>query len=436
MLIEARWVLPVAPRAAPLADHAVAIRDGRILEVGPRDELAARYVSRERIVRNAHALLPGFVNAHTRAGRTLLRGRGGSARARTPEERWVSRDVVRDGTRIAVAEMLRAGITAFATNDLYPEEAARIAASARIRAAIGLPFADVTAWAEGTTAHLEHAERLWDEYKSDPWVSLYFAPQTPDAIDDASLTRLRTVADELDARVAMPVHQSQGDIRHAVAQGGRRPLRRLGDLGLLRPGFVALHLTQLEPAELELVARTGIAVVACTRSNLRLGHGAAPLKRLLEHAVTVGLGTGSPATGLAFDPLAETRAAALLTGGLDGGAEPLAPEEALRLATLDGAIALGLGSVVGSLESGKAADIVAVDLSTAPSLAAHAPAEAVVLAATREQVSDVWVGGRACVAEHRLLTYDIEELRTLERDWDARLPPHAPSETLRQGVPG
>jgi 5-methylthioadenosine/S-adenosylhomocysteine deaminase len=357
--------------------------------------------------------------------------------SRTAEDPSLTRDAVRDGTRIAVAEMLRAGITAFATNDLYPEEAARIAAAARIRAAIGLPFAEVTAWAEGPTAHLERAEQLWDEYKADPWVSLYFAPQTADAIDDAALARLRTVADELDARVAMPVHQSGGEIRDAMARGGRRPLRRLGDLGLLRPGFVALHMTQLETAELELVARTGIEVVACTRSNLRLGHGASPLTRLLERGVTVGLGSGSPATGLAFDPLAETRAAALLAAGLGNGAEPLAPEEALRLATLGGAVALGLGSITGSLESGKAADLVAVDLSAAPALAAHAPADAVLLAATREDVSDVWIGGRACVVEHRLLTYDAEELRALERDWDTRLPPHAPNEMpLRHGVPG
>jgi 5-methylthioadenosine/S-adenosylhomocysteine deaminase len=439
MLIEARWVLPVAPRAAPLADHAVAVRDGYILAVGPRTELAARYDAREHIVRGEHALLPGFVNAHTRAGLTLLRGRRGPQQtAQGLEEPWLSRDMVRDGTRIAVAEMLRAGITAFATNDLYPEEAARIAAAARIRAAIGLPFAEsATVWAQGATAHLERAERLWDEYKSDPWVSLYFAPQTADGIDDATLARLRTVADELDARVAMPVHQSESEIRHAIARGGRRPLRRLNDLGLLRPGFTALHMTQLEPAELELAARTGIAVVACTQANLRLGHGAAPVRRLLDHGVAVGLGGGSPATGLAFDALAETRAAALLAAGLANGTEPLSGEEALRLATLGGAAALGIGSVAGSLEAGKAADMIAIDLSGAPSQAAHAPADAVVFAATRDHVSDVWIGGRACVAEHRLLTYDIEELRALEREWDGRLPASAPAQRRSpQEVPG
>jgi 5-methylthioadenosine/S-adenosylhomocysteine deaminase len=439
MLIEARWVLPVAPQAVALADHAVAVRDGIILAVGPRTELAARYEAREHVVRGEHALLPGFVNAHTRAGLTLLRGRRGPRHAAPGlGEPWLSRDMVRDGTRIAVAEMLRAGITAFATNDLHPEEAARIAAAARIRAAIGLPFAEsATAWAEGATAHLERAERLWDEYKSDPWVSLYFAPQAADAIDDGTLARLRTVADELDARVTMPVHQSDGEIRNAIARGGRRPLRRLNDLGLLRPGFTALHMTQLESAELELAARTGIAVVACTQANLCLGYGASPLRRLLDHGVPVGLGSGSPATGLAFDPLTETRAAALLAAGLANGAEPLSSAEALRLATLGGATALGLGAMAGSLEAGKAADMIAVDLSATPSQAAHAPADAVVFAATREHVSDVWIAGRACVAEHRLLTYDTEELRALERDWDGRLPASVSTrEPLAQGVPG
>ena len=430
-LIEARWVLPMAPANIILADHAVAVTAGRIVAVGPTREVASRFEAREHVIRPEHALLPGFVNAHTRAASVLLRGvpRAPSQDgARSgPPQRFASPDFVRDGTKVAIAEMLQAGITCFADTNLFPEESARVAASARIRAAIGLPVSDVpSAWAGNATEHLAKAEQIWDTYRSDPWVDLYFALPSPLEIGDATLSRLRRVADELDARVAMPVHESELGVREAVSRDGKRPLERLQSLGLLRPGFCAAHLNQLSASDLDIVTSTGIAVIACPQAGLRQGHGSAPLSQLESKGVTVGLGTGDPVFSGALDLLAEARAAALFGNAgsirdLFGDPRIGDAEGALRMATLGGAMAVGMASRIGSIEPGKAADFVSIDLSSLPCQPPLRPAEAVLYAATRGQVVDVWISGRTAVADGRLLAFDEQEISALARHWGERV---------------
>ena len=412
LLIEARWVLPIAPRNIALAEHAVAIAAGRILALGPAAELRERFEAREHVVREGHALLPGLVNAHTHAAGVLLR----SAPAAAPSDRIADAarelrteppdaDLVREGSRIAIAQMLRAGITCIASTGPHPEETARVAAAARMHAAVGLPVTDrPQPGGEGAGSQLARAESLWDEYRSSPWVSLYFSPAAGDAMSDATLTRLRTVADELDARIAMAL-AGAGD------GAATRALRRAHALGLLRPGFAALGL-RAEAEDLELAARTGIAAIACPQAELRAGRGAAQVRELRARGVPVGLGTGDPSAG-ALDLLAEARTTALLG--------PLGAPAALELATLGGASVLGLAGLIGSIEPGKAADLIAVDLAALSCQSSGEPAESLVFSATREHVSDVWLSGSAAVTQGRLLAFDAEELQGLRERWHERL---------------
>jgi 5-methylthioadenosine/S-adenosylhomocysteine deaminase len=402
LLIEARWVLPIAPVNTVLADHAVAVSSGKIVGLGPVAQMHERFEARDRVVRRHHALLPGFVNAHTRAAMTLLRGlpvRGSRTRweretVRPAEQRCMSADFVREGTQLAVAEMLRAGITSFADMYLFPEEAARVASAARMRAAIGLPVADApNVWADSATAHFERAEQLWDEYRADPWVCLYFAPQDAAFVSDETLIRVRRVADELDARVAIEAP----------------PLQRLHSLGLLRPGFAAIPHTSWDDDEASLVATTGICVIRCLQGDLRLGAlgaaGASPL------ATVAGLGSGDPVSVGALDMLAEARVAALLSGGT------LSAADALHMATLGGATALGFAADTGSIEPGKYADLVCVDLNRLASQPTSSVPDSILFGATREQVSDVWTSGRLAVNEGRLLGFDEDELTASAQKW-------------------
>jgi 5-methylthioadenosine/S-adenosylhomocysteine deaminase len=407
LLIEARWVLPIAPVNTVLADHAVAVTSGRIVALGPIAQMNARFEPRERVIRRDHALLPGFVNAHTRAAMTLFRGlpvRGTRSRwlqVRAAEQRCMSPDFIREGTQLAIAEMLRAGITSFADMYSFPEEAARAASAARVRAAIGLPVADApSAWADGATAHFEKAEQLWDEYKADPWVCLYFAPHDAAEVSDQTLIRVRRVADELDARVAME----------------SPPLQRLHGLGLLRPGFTAIGVKKDDSS---LIATTGICVVACVQSDLRLGGGAAFISQLAlsnmdRQHVTIGFGTGDPASVGALDLLTEGRVAALIDNGLTA-------EDTLRMATLGGAMALGLGAVTGSIEPGKYADLVCFDLNRLSCQPTLRVPDSLLFGATREQASDVWTSGRAAVTGGHLLAFDEQELSAFAHKWSQRV---------------
>jgi 5-methylthioadenosine/S-adenosylhomocysteine deaminase len=431
LLIEARWVLPIAPVNTVLADHAVAVSSGKIVGLGPVAQMHERFEARDWVVRRHHALLPGFVNAHTRAAMTLLRGlpvRGSRSRweretVRPAEQRCMSADFVREGTQLAVAEMLRAGITSFADMYLFPEEAARVASAARMRAAIGLPVADApNVWADSATAHFERAEQLWDEYRGDPWVCLYFAPQDAAFVSDETLIRVRRVADELDARVAMEAP----------------PLQRLHSLGLLRPGFAAIPHTSWDDDEASLVATTGICVIRCLQGDLRLGAlGAADVLAVRDSAVrdsagrdfgvatawsaveggasplatVAGLGSGDPASVGALDMLAEARVGALLSGGT------LSAADALRVATLGGATALGFAADTGSIEPGKYADLVCVDLNRLATQPTSSVPDSILFGATREQVSDVWTSGRLAVNEGRLLGFDEDELTASAQKW-------------------
>jgi 5-methylthioadenosine/S-adenosylhomocysteine deaminase len=421
LLITPKWLLPIAPVNVALEGHAVAITGGRIVAAGPVAEIEAEFQPLERVNRGQHVLMPGFVNAHTRAAMSLMRG----LPVYSPALRWlretvapaelrVSPDFVREGTQIAIAEMLRAGITTFGDSYLYPEEAARAAAAARMRAVIGLPVSESAShWAANSSAHFDRAAHLWDEYKSDPWVSLYFAPPAAYAIGDSMLSRLRSVADELDARIAMPVHETELEVRDGVSQHGARPLQRLANLGLLRPGFSAVHMNLLDADDLALAQSTGISVIACPQSNLRLGSGTCPAAELLHRNVTVALGTDSPVSSGAFDMLAEARLAALISG--------ISAADALAAATLGGAVALGLGSTCGSIEPGKAADLICIDLDSLACQSSAPVAETVLFNTTRRDVSDVWTGGREAVRNQQLLAFDEQELRDFACQWIERL---------------
>jgi 5-methylthioadenosine/S-adenosylhomocysteine deaminase len=327
-------------------------------------------------------------------------------------------DFVRDGTRFAIAEMLRAGITCFADLGPHPEEAARIASAAQMRAAIALPVSEPPGGgAENVTAQLARAERLWDEYRSDPRISLFFAPLAAHGLSDPTLARVRRVADELDARLALYLNPEEEFAETALQVRDAAPrtalsgalLQRLHALGLLRPGFAAIAVKAVDPRDVELIAREGAALIACPQASLRAGGGTIAL---LEGQRTA-LGNDSAATVGAFDLLAEARTAALLSG--------FSAAAALRLITLGGATVLGLQAHIGSLERGKVADLTCIDLQSLASRACAGVEDAILFGATRSEVSDVWTGGRAAVSAGRLLAFDSEELADLPPHWAQRL---------------
>lgn len=425
-LIAARWVIPVEPDGAVLGDHTVAVRGGKIVDLVPTPVAAERYRAPEAVERNRHALIPGFVNAHTHAAMTLFRGLADDLplmewlqRHIWPAEgKWVNEEFVRDGTRLAVAEMLKSGTTCF--NDMYffADDTARVCMEIGMRAVVGLIVVDFpTIWAQRWEEYVHRGVRLHDDLRHVELVTTAFAPHAPYSVSDAPLQKIRVLNNELNLPVHMHLHETAHEVEQALAKTGVRPLERLARLDLLNPNLVAVHMTTLLPGEIEALARVNANVVHCPESNMKLASGFCPVHALLQAGVNVALGTDGAASNNDLDMVAEMRTAALLAKAVAGDATALPAHTALRLATLNGARALGLEEHTGSLVAGKYADLVAVDLGALSSQPLYDPVSQLVYTAGREQVSDVWVGGHRLLHERRLTVLDEEALAQRAAQW-------------------
>jgi 5-methylthioadenosine/S-adenosylhomocysteine deaminase len=338
------------------------------------------------------------------------------------ERRWVDPDYVRDGTMLAIAEMQRAGITCFADMHLWPDVVAQAAAATHMRASVGLVVTEAaTRWAASADEYIDRGMQLRDVYKGDPLITTHFAPHAPYSASDATLARVRRLADELDMPVAMHLHETAYEVEQSVQAHGRRPLARLAALGLASPQLVAIHMTQVSAEDMDTLAASGASVVHCPESNLKLGSGVCPVARLLGRGVRVALGTDGAASNNDLDLLAEARIAGLLSSGIAATPGDLVAADLLRMATLEGARTLGLGEVTGSLEPGKWADLCCIDLHAARSWPVHDPVTAVIYAASSQQVTDTWVAGRQLLADRHLRCLDESAVLARAEAWRKRL---------------
>lgn len=429
-LINARWIIPVEPHGVVLENHAVAVAGGRIVDLLPAVDARIRYAPSEPVDLPEHALIPGLVNAHTHAAMTLLRGVADDLPLMEwlrdhiwpLEARWVGDSFVRDGSELAMAEMIRGGTTCF--NDMYffPEITARSALLAGIRAVVGMILVDFpTTWAADPDQYLNKGLALRDELRGQNLVRTAFAPHAPYSVSDAPLARVRTLAQELDQPIHMHIHETETEIDQGHDSHGMRPLQRLRQLELQGPNLIAVHMTHLLTDEIAELAASGVHVVHCPESNLKLASGFCPVAALLQAGVNVALGTDGAASNNDLDMFGEMRTAALLAKAVAGHAAALPAATALRMATLNGARALGLDDEIGSIAVGKSADLAAIDLAALETLPLYDPISDIVYAAGRHQVSDVWVAGKRLLARRELTTLDSAEIRAKALLWRQRL---------------
>jgi 5-methylthioadenosine/S-adenosylhomocysteine deaminase len=396
----------------------------------PTADARARFQPRQRVELAAHALIPGLINLHTHAAMTLMRGLADDLALMDwlnhhvwpAEMRHVSDPFVYDGSRLACAEMLRGGVTAFNDMYFYPQATARAALEAGMRAALGLIVIDFPSpYASDAQDYLSKGLAQRDELRNEPLLTFCLAPHAPYTVSDESLRQVATFASELDLPVHMHVHETAAEIDHSVKEHGMRPLQRLAELGLLGPGLIAVHAIHLEAGEIELFAQHGCHVAHCPSSNLKLASGLAPVSELLKAGVNVALGTDGAASNNRLDLFAEMRLAALLAKGVTGDATVLPAWQALEMATLHAARALGLDDKIGSLLPGKFADITAVRLDEIESSPCYDPVSQLVYAAGREQVSHVWVNGKLVLDNRHLTTMDTSEIIARAAYWRDRI---------------
>ncbi|MEQ8859234.1 MAG: TRZ/ATZ family hydrolase [Pseudomonadales bacterium] len=415
LIIDARWVLTIAPAHEVLEEASVVVDGGRIRAVGPREAIHTAWSGAASVKLPDHALLPGLVNAHGHAAMTLLRGFAEDA----PLDEWLSRHIwplearlvseafVRDGTRLAAAEMIRSGTTCFSDMYFFPEVTADVARNAGLRCQVAfplIPFAN--AWSRDIGDAMHKGMALHDSYRGHPLVQVAFGPHAAYSVSRSDLEKIRTYSDELEAPVQIHLHETAHEVANARAEAGMSWIELLAEVGLLTPRLQAVHVTQAEDAEIALLADNQAQVVHCPHSNLKLASGICPVEKLLRAGVNVALGTDGAAANNTLDVLDEARLATLLAKITSGDARSLPESRALEMATLGGARALGLEAEIGSLEPGKQADLIAVDLSAGRFQPVYDPTSTLIHCAAGSAVSHVWTAGRPLLFDGDLTTLE------------------------------
>ena len=429
-LISAKYILTVDKNNTQLDEHSIAIDDGIIIAIIPTAKAAQKYQAKNSIVLDNHIVLPGLVNIHGHAAMSLMRGIADDLPLMTwlqdhiwpAEARCVSADFVYQGSLHACAEMLRSGTTCFTDMYFFPEEVARAAETANIRATVGLIMINFpSAWAQGPDEYLSKGLQLHDKLRGHSLIKTSFAPHAPYTVDDEPLNKIITLAEELDIPIQMHIHETAFEVDDAIKQNGQRPLARLAQLGLLTPRLIAVHMTQLTTDEISLLTENGVHVAHCPESNLKLASGFCPVQKLIDADVNVGLGTDGAASNNDLDMFGEMRTAALLAKGVAEDASAVPAEQALRMATINGAKALSRDDEIGSLEVGKAADITALDINNIDTQPMFNPASHLVYACGRQHVTDVWVAGKHVVKQSELMTVDTQNIITDAKKWHEKI---------------
>lgn len=425
-LIHARWIIPVEPAHTVYSFYSLAIHNGLIIDLLPTATAEQLYRATHTHRLSEHALIPGLINCHTHAAMTLMRGVADDLPLMEwlqhhiwpLEQRWISPEFIQDGTDLAIAEMLRGGTTCFNDMYFYPEITAQQAITHGIRASVGLIVIDFpTVWANNSDEYIAKGLALQAELRHHPLITTCFAPHAPYTVSDAPLSQISALAHELDIPVHMHVHETL----HEVTAEEQRPLKRLQQLGLINPGFLAVHMTQLHEHEIKLLAQQGAHIVHCPESNLKLASGFCPVAQCLAEGINVALGTDGAASNNDLDMFGEMRTAALIAKAVANDASALPAFTALQMATINGAKALGIADKTGSLRPGKAADITAIKLDELETLPLFDPVSHIVYAASRQQVSDVWVAGQHVLKQRQLSTFDLPALTAKIAQWQQRL---------------
>jgi len=402
LIINARWVLPVVPRDILLEHYAVVIQSGKIIDVCSIAEANETYQASENIALDEHVLIPGLINLHTHAAMNLMRGLADDLPLMPwleqhiwpAEQKLVSPNYVRDGTLLACAEMLSGGITTFNDMYFYPEAAAESSLKIGMRANLGLVVLEFpTQYANDADSYIQQGLYARDHLRDETLISFSFAPHAPYTVSDATFQRIATLAEQVNIGIHTHMHETQAEITQSEQKYGLRPLSRLANLGLLGPNLTLAHCVYLDDVEIKLLAEHGCNIAHCPTSNLKLASGIAPIAEYTKDGVNIGLGTDGAASNNRLDMFAEMRLAALLAKGQRGDATAISAHQALEMATINGAKALGLEDVVGSIEAGKFADLTAVKMSDIGMQPCYDPVSHLVYVAGREQVSHVWVNG-------------------------------------------
>jgi 5-methylthioadenosine/S-adenosylhomocysteine deaminase len=428
LILKPEWLLTVNPSFELLRDYAVVIKDSTIHNLLPATEVQQQEEYRDaEVIELAHqVLMPGLVNSHTHASMSLFRGFADDLPLMDwlnnhiwpAEGQWVDPEFIADGFQLTAAEMIRSGTTCFNDMYFYPDIIAREAQNLGMRSVVGLIVLDFpSVWAKDAEDYLHKALAVHDEIKEYPLVHSTLAPHAPYTVSDGQLQKIAMYSNELDLPIHMHIHETAFEVTEAEKNTGLRPLDRLDQLNLLSPNLIAVHMTELNPMEIDRLAETGVQVAHCPQSSLKLANGICPVAELQDKGINVCLGTDGAASNNNHDMFAEMKCAALLAKSVSGNASACNAKQAIQMSTINGARALGLGDLIGSIEVGKQADLIALDLLRLNTQPLYDPVAQLVYAANSQQVSHVWIAGECQLRDYRLSNLDEDAIISKAQSW-------------------
>ena len=430
LILSARYVITMSG-AGVIRDGAVAIRGERIVAVGPRPQIDRAWQARRRIDRGEAILAPGLVNTHTHAAMSLFRGIADDLNLQDwlqhyifpAEAKNVSPDFVRWGTRLACLEMMLSGTTTFTDMYYFEDVVAEAAKEAGMRGVlgetiIGFPVAD----AKTPAASLALTEKFLQRFRRDSLIVPAVAPHSMYTNDEQTLRAARALANRYHAPALIHLSETRKENDDSLAKYHRSPTAFLDSIGFLQGRTVAAHCVWVDGADMKILASRHTGVAHCPSSNMKLASGAAPVVAWLAHGIVAGLGTDGPAgSNNDFDLFEEMDLAAKLQKLETRNPRALPAKQALEMATLGGARALGLDREIGSLEAGKRADIITVDLTAPNAVPIYDAYSQMVYALKASNVSGVVVNGRELVREGRCLTLDSTAVIAKAREYGIRV---------------
>jgi 5-methylthioadenosine/S-adenosylhomocysteine deaminase len=424
LVVRGGTVVTMDDERRVIEDGAVAVLGGRIVAVGTSAEINRRYAGRETIEASGKVVIPGLINGHTHIPMTLFRGLADDLDLNEwltkfifpAEAKNVTEEFVRAGTRLGLAEMIRGGTTTYCDMYYFEDAIADETARAGVRGVLGetvidFPVADNKTHEEA----MAYTEKYVKKWQGHELITPAIAPHAPYTVSEAHLKAIRAFSDRTKAPIVTHLAETQKEVVDIERDHGARPVAYLDRIGFLNDRVIAAHVVHANADELSILKRTGTGVVHNPQSNMKLASGVSPVPQMLALDMPVGLGTDGAASNNDLSMWEEMDTAAKLHKLTSGDPKVLTALQALEMATIRGARALHLESEIGSIEKGKRADLVVVDLDDLNQTPIYNVYSNLVYATKADDVRTVIIEGRVVMRDRRLLTLDEADIKARAR---------------------
>lgn len=420
LVIRGKYILPMDERLSIIKDGFVAVSENKIVAVGPGSEIAD-YQAEETIDAGNSIIMPGLINTHTHAAMAYFRGLADdlpfgvwlNERIWPAEAKYVSEQFVARSGELSCLEMIKSGTTCF--NDMYffGQAMAELAIRSNLRTLIGITVVNF----KNLDQTLKEAVELSGQYKNNEYIKITLAPHSVYACSRDTLEKVKQTAEANDLRVHIHVSESEKEIIDCKKTHDKSPVEYLDELGLLTDKLIAAHSIWLSDSDLEIYKSREVSVAHCPVSNMKLTAGIAPLNKILKLGIAVGLGTDGAASNNTLDLFADMRVCALLHKINNFDPTVVNARELIQMATINGAKVIGLDKEIGSLEIGKKADIITIDLNKPHLSPLYDPYSHLVYCANGADVENVIVNGKIIMRNRQVKTLDEEKILRQAREF-------------------